>query len=47
MRELYELKEKVMHELKDYSNKELTAGSLDIIKNLTKTAMDTSFLIVW
>lgn len=38
MRELYELKEKVMHELKDYSNKELTAGSLDIIKNLTKTA---------
>lgn len=38
MRELYDLKEKVMHELKDYSKKDLTAGSLETVKNLSKTA---------
>ncbi|MBO4863867.1 MAG: hypothetical protein J5517_05855 [Eubacterium sp.] len=38
MRELYELKDKVMRELKDFSNKDLTAGSLDTVKNLSKTA---------
>lgn len=38
MKELYELKEKVYDELKDYSKKDLTSGALDIVKDLTKTA---------
>jgi hypothetical protein len=38
MRELYDLKEKIFHELKEYSKRDLTAGSLENIKNLAKTA---------
>ena len=38
MKGLYELKDKIFHELNDYSRKDLTAGSLEIIKNLAKTA---------
>ena len=38
MRGLYELKDKIFHELNDYSKKDLTAGSLETVKNLAKTA---------
>ncbi len=34
MRELYELKEKLIDELKEYGGKELSAGSLDVIDKL-------------
>jgi hypothetical protein len=37
MHELYELKEKLMEELKQYGTKEMTAGSLDVIDKLTHT----------
>lgn len=35
MRELYELKEKLCDELKEYANKEMSAGSLDVIDKLS------------
>lgn len=38
MRELYELKEKVYDELKNYGKKDLTASTLGTVKDLTKTA---------
>lgn len=38
MKDLYELKEKVYDELKNYSKKDLTASTLNTVKDLTKTA---------
>ena len=38
MRELYELKDKVYDELKNYGKKDLTASTLGTVKDLTKTA---------
>lgn len=38
MRELYDLKEKVYDELKNYGKKDLTATTLNTVKDLTKTA---------
>ena len=34
MKELYELKEKLVDELKEYGKKEMSAGSLDVIDKL-------------
>ena len=35
MKELYELKEKLCDELKDYGKKEMSAGSLDVVDKLS------------
>lgn len=37
MKELHELKEKLMDELKDYGRKEMTAGNLEVTDKLTHT----------
>ena len=37
MNELYELKEKLMDELKEYGSKEMSAGSLEVVDKLTHT----------
>ena len=37
MHELYELKDKLMDELKEYGAKEMSAGSLDVVDKLTHT----------
>ena len=37
MKELYELKEKLLRELEEYSAKEMSAGSLDVIDKLSHT----------
>lgn len=37
MRELYDLKEKLMDELKEYGSKEMSAGSLEVVDKLTHT----------
>lgn len=37
MHELYELKEKLMDELKEHGGKDLSAGSLEIVDKLTST----------
>ena len=37
MKELYELKERLMNELKEYGKKEMSAGSLDVIDKLAHT----------
>lgn len=37
MRELYELKEKLMDNLEDYSKKEMTASNLEIVDKLSHT----------
>ena len=37
MHELYELKEKLMDELKEYGGKEMSAGSLEVVDKLTHT----------
>lgn len=37
MKELYELKERLCDELKDYSKKELSPGSLDVVDKLAHT----------
>ena len=37
MQELYELKEKLMDELKEHGSKDLSAGSLEIVDKLTHT----------
>ena len=34
MKEIYELREKLCDELKEYGNKEMSAGSLDVIDKL-------------
>lgn len=34
MKEMYELREKLCNELKEYGNKEMSAGSLDVIDKL-------------
>lgn len=38
MKELYELKDKLCDELKNYGKKDLTASTLGTVKDLTKTA---------
>jgi len=38
MRELYDLKDKVYDELKNYGKKDLSASTLNTVKDLTKTA---------
>lgn len=38
MKELYELKDKVYDELKNYGKKDLSASTLNTVKDLTKTA---------
>ena len=35
MNELYELKEKLMHELEEYGKQELSAGSLEVVDKLS------------
>lgn len=35
MKEIYELREKLCDELKEYGNKEMSAGSLDVIDKLS------------
>lgn len=37
MKELYELKERLCNELKEYGKKEMSTGSLDVIDKLTHT----------
>ena len=37
MKELYELKESLLDELKDYGKKDMTGGNLEIIDKLTHT----------
>ena len=38
MRELYELKEKLMEALEDYGKKDLSSNNIGIIKDLSKSA---------
>lgn len=45
MKELYELKEKLCNELKDYGNKELSAGSLSTIDSLAHTIKNLDKII--
>ena len=54
MKELYELKERLIDELKDYGRKELTAGSISTIdtlahatKNLCKIIEDGEYSNRW
>lgn len=35
MKEIYELKERLMNELKEYGKKEMSTGSLDVIDKLS------------
>lgn len=37
MKELYEIKDRLCDELKEYANKEMSAGALDVIDKLTHT----------
>lgn len=37
MKELYELREKLCDELKEYGKKDMSAGSLDVVDKLTHT----------
>lgn len=45
MNELYELKEKLCKELKEYGNKELSAGSLSTIDSLAHTVKNLDKII--
>ena len=45
MRELYELKEKLCDELKEYGNKEMSAGSLDVIDKLAHSIKNIDKII--
>lgn len=45
MHELYELKEKLCNELKEYGDKELSAGSLSTIDSLTHTIKNLEKII--
>lgn len=45
MKELYELKEKLCDELKEYGKKELSAGSLDVIDKLAHSVKNIDKII--
>lgn len=45
MKELYELKEKLCEELKEYGKKEMSAGSLDVVDKLTHTIKNLDKII--
>lgn len=45
MHELYELKEKLCEELKEYGNKDLSAGSLDVVDKLAHTIKNLDKII--
>lgn len=45
MKELYELKEKLLDELKEYGKKDMSAGSLDVVDKLTHTIKNLDRII--
>lgn len=45
MKELYELKEKLVDELKDYGKREISSGSLDMIDKLAHAAKNVCKII--
>lgn len=45
MHELYELKEKLCEELKEYGDKDLSAGSLDVVDKLAHTIKNLDKII--
>lgn len=45
MHELYELKEKLCDELKEYGNKEMSTGSLDVVDKLAHTIKNLDKII--
>ncbi len=45
MKELYELKEKLCDELKEYGKKDMTAGSLDVIDKLAHSIKNIDKII--
>ena len=45
MKELYELKDRLYDELKEYGKKEMSAGSLDVIDKLTHTIKNLDKII--
>lgn len=45
MRELYELKDKLCEELKEYGKKDMSAGSLDVIDKLAHTIKNLDKII--
>ena len=45
MNELYELKEKLCDELKEYAHKEMSAGSLDVIDKLAHAVKNIDKII--
>lgn len=45
MKELYELKEKLCDELKQYGKKDMSAGSLDVVDKLTHTIKNLDKII--
>ena len=45
MKELYELKDKLCEELKEYGKKDMSAGSLDVVDKLTHTIKNLDKII--
>ena len=45
MRELYELKDKLMDELKEYGKKEMSSGTLEVVDKLTHTLKNLDKII--
>ena len=45
MKELYEIKEKLCDELKEYGKKDMSAGSLDVVDKLTHTIKNLDKII--
>lgn len=45
MKELYELKDKLCDELKEYGKKDMSAGSLDVVDKLTHTIKNLDKII--
>ncbi|HCJ37836.1 MAG TPA: hypothetical protein DHV37_05865 [Erysipelotrichaceae bacterium] len=45
MKELYELKEKLCKELKEYGDKDMSAGSLDVVDKLSHTIKNLDKII--
>ena len=45
MRELYELKDKLCDELKEYGKKDLSNGTLDVVDKLTHTIKNLDKII--
>ena len=45
MKELYELKEKLCNELKEYSKKDISSGTLDVVDKLAHAAKNIDKLI--